>query len=110
MVRLTSPHIQLEEFNANALRSPHSVVCCHLLDQADCLGRQFRLARARLGFALPDHAEELTMPAQQRLWLEKVEGLFPGPNHSGQEYQEKPVRLFVYGSFDLSMEDGELLS
>src|SRR5258706_3281587 len=59
----TDPNIQLEQFTANALRSPHSVVCCHLLDQADCLGRQFRLARARLGFALPDHAEELTMEA-----------------------------------------------
>jgi hypothetical protein len=65
---------------------------------------------ARLRFASPEQAEELTMPAQQRLWLEKVECLFPGPNHFGQEYQEKPVRLFVYRSFDLSMEDGELLS
>src|SRR5258708_27973779 len=106
----TDPNIQFEEFTANTLRSPRPVVCCHFLDQADGLRRQLRLARARLGFALPEQAEELTMPAQQRLWLEKVECLFPGPNHFGQEYQEKPVRLFVYRSFDLSMADGELLS
>jgi len=62
----------LEKFTANALRSPHSVVCCHFLDQADCLDRQLLLSRARLGFALPDQAGEITMPAQQRLWLEKI--------------------------------------
>ena len=50
------------------------------------------------------------MPSQKRLWLDKEKRLFPGPNHFGQEYQEKPVRLFVYRSFDLSMKDGELLS
>ncbi len=110
MVRLTPSNIQLEEFTANALRSPHSVVCCHFLDQADGFGRQLQLSRTRLGFVLPEQAEELTRPSQQRLWLEKVEPLFPGLNHSGQEHQEKPVRLFVHGSFDLSMEDGELLS
>jgi hypothetical protein len=50
------------------------------------------------------------MPAQQRLWLDKEKGLFPGPNHSSQEHQEKPVRLPVNWSLDLSMEDDELLS
>ena len=110
MVRLTSPNIQLEEFTANTLRSPRPVVCCHFLDQADGLRRQLRLARARPGFALPKYTEELTMPPKKRLWLNKEERLFPGPNHSGQEYQEKPVRLFVHRAFDLSMKDGELLS
>jgi hypothetical protein len=45
-----------------------------------------------------------------RLWLDKEKGLFPGPNHSGQEHQEKSVRLSVNWSLDLSMKDDELLS
>jgi hypothetical protein len=47
------------------------------------------------------------MPAQQRLWLDKQKRLFPGPHHSGQQHQEKPVGLFVNWSLDLSMEDDE---
>jgi hypothetical protein len=58
---------------------------------------------------LPEHAEELTMPAKERLRLDEEEGLFPGPNHPGQEYQKKPVRLFVHWSLDLSAQDDELL-
>jgi hypothetical protein len=50
------------------------------------------------------------MPTQQRLWLDKQKRLFPGPNHSGQQHQEKPVSLFVNWSLDLSMEDDELLT
>jgi hypothetical protein len=57
-----------------------------------------------------EQAKELPMPAQQRLRLDKVKRLFPGPNHSGQEHQEKSVRLPVNWSLDLSMEDDELLS
>jgi hypothetical protein len=43
----THPNIQLEEFTPNALRPPESVVCRHLLDQADGLGREPRLPRVR---------------------------------------------------------------
>ena len=60
----TGPNTQLEKFTANALRSPQSVICCHFLDQADCLGRQPRLSRTRLGFMLLEHVEKLPMPAQ----------------------------------------------
>ena len=73
-------------------------------------GESLGLFERRLGFVLPEQAEELTMPAQQRLRLDKVKRLFPGPNHSGQEHQEKSVRLPVDWSLDLSMEDDQLLS
>ena len=46
---------------------------------------------------------------QDRLWLNKVECLFPGPNHPGQEYQKKSVRLLVDGAFYLSPENHELV-
>jgi len=106
----THSNFQLEKLTTDALCSPESIVGCHFFDQADHLGREPRLVRARLGFVLPEQAKELPMPAQQRLRLDKVKRLFPGPNHSGQEHQEKSVRLPVNWSLDLSMEDDELLS
>ncbi|HEX6483308.1 MAG TPA: hypothetical protein VF043_31065 [Ktedonobacteraceae bacterium] len=39
------------------------------------------------------------MPAQKCLWLDKKEGLFPGPNHPGQKYQEKLLSLAIKGRF-----------
>jgi len=40
----THSNIQLKEFPTDALRSPESIICCHLLDQCDCLAREPRLA------------------------------------------------------------------
>jgi len=34
---------------------------------------------------LPEQTEEFTMPAQQRLRLDKEKRLFPGSNHPGEE-------------------------
>ncbi|GHO87614.1 hypothetical protein KSZ_56200 [Dictyobacter formicarum] len=50
------------------------------------------------------------MPAEERLWLDKEERLFPGSDHPGEEHQKKPVRLSVGRPFDLSMKDNQLLS
>ena len=47
---------------------------------------------------------------QKCLRLDNEEGLFPGPNHSGQEHQEKPICLPVDGSCNLSTQDDQLLS
>jgi len=44
----TDPNIQLEELATDTLGSPESVVCCHLLDQGDCLKGEPRLSRMRL--------------------------------------------------------------
>ena len=46
---------------------------------------------------------------EMRLWLNKEERLFPGPNHAGQNHEEKAVRLRINRSFDLSAKDHELL-
>jgi hypothetical protein len=46
---------------------------------------------------------------QKCLQLHNEEGLFPGPNHPGQQHQEKPVCLPVDRSFDLPMQNDELL-
>jgi hypothetical protein len=50
------------------------------------------------------------VPAQKRLWLDKKESLFPGPNHSGQEHQEESVSLPKGRPFDLSTENDQLVS
>jgi hypothetical protein len=59
---------------------------------------------------LPEQREQFTRPSKKRVRLDKDKGLFPGPNESSQKHQEKPVRLFVRRSLDLSVEDSELLS
>ncbi len=50
------------------------------------------------------------MPAEQRLWLDNDEGLFPAPNYSGQKNQEHPVRFGTGRSFHLSTQDDQLLT
>ena len=64
----------------------------------------------RLRFTLPEQAEELTMPAKKRLWLDNEEGLFPGSDHTSQEHQQKPIPLSVCRSFDLATKNDQLLS
>jgi hypothetical protein len=44
----THPNLQLEQLTKDALRPPKSVVCCHLLDQGDRLGRKPRLSHMDL--------------------------------------------------------------
>jgi hypothetical protein len=41
--------------------------------------------------------------------LDKGEGLLPGPNHTGEKYQEQPVSLPIDGSFHLSMQGDQLV-
>jgi hypothetical protein len=103
-------NIQFKELTPNALCSPQPVVRCHLLNQGNRLERESRLSHARSGFVFPKQTEKLTLPAQKRSWLDQKESLFPGPNHPGEEYQKKSIRLLVGRSFDLSMQDGQLLS
>ena len=44
-----------------------------------------------------------------RLWLDEEKRLFPGPNHPGENHQEKPIGLQIDGVFDLSTEDDQLV-
>ena len=48
-------------------------------------------------------------PREIRLRLNDKERLFPGPNHSGEKYQEYSVCFPVNWSFYLSTQDDELL-
>ena len=91
--------------------APHIRLCAAIsLIKLIVSGVSFGLLELALDVCFQNTRKSSRWKPQQRLWLDKVERMFPGPNHSGQEHQEKPVRLFVHGSFDLSMKDGELLS
>jgi len=50
------------------------------------------------------------MEAEQRLWLDKEERLFPSPNHSDKEHEKKSARLLVNRLFGLPTKDDQLLS
>jgi len=58
---------------------------------------------------LPEYTQELTIPAKNRLWLNKEERLFPSPRHTGREYQKKSVRFPVDRAFYVSLENDELV-
>ena len=50
------------------------------------------------------------MPPKHCLWLHNKECLLPGPNHPRQKQQEEPIGLLASWSFDVPMQDDELLS
>jgi len=105
----THANIQFEKFATDTLCSPESVVGCHLLNQGNRLGRKLWLSYTRLRFAFPEEMKKLPMPAQERLWLDKEEGLFPSSDHPCQEHQQKPVCPFAHRALDLSAQNDELL-
>jgi hypothetical protein len=53
--------------------------------------------------------EQITMPAQQGIGLDDVQGLLPELGTTGRQHQTKPVDIGQLGSFDLAVEDNELL-
>jgi hypothetical protein len=103
-------NIACEKFTPHALRTPKSLGRCHLLPQADRLRRPFRLAHARFGCVLPEHAETFTRPSQERLRLDEEQRLFPRSDHPGKAYQQQSIRLPAQGSFDLSMQDDQVVA
>ena len=50
------------------------------------------------------------MPAEQCVWLNNVKGLLPEPGKASQQHEAKTVMLGEQRSFQLTMEDDELLS
>jgi hypothetical protein len=58
---------------------------------------------------LPEQAEKFPMPPKHCLRLHNEDGLLAGPNHPRKKHQEEPICLFADWSFDLPMQDDELL-
>ena len=97
--------------NSPRMRSAQKtpIVPCHLLDQCDRLWRELRLSRISLGLALPEQAEEFSMPPKHYLQLRNEERLLPGPHHPRQKHQQEPIGLPASRLFDVSTQDDELL-
>ena len=100
---------QLEQLTSDALSSPESIVACHLLDQCNRFWREPRLSGISLRLVFPEQAEKFPMPAKHGLRLHYEERLLPGPHHPRQKRQEEPICLLAGRSFDLPMQDDELL-
>jgi hypothetical protein len=81
------------------------VILGHRLDQGDGLKSHLWFVRGHLCLVLPAEAETLTMPTQERLWLNNKQGLLPCLNGSCQQYQHFSIRLSTSWSFDLSAQD-----
>jgi hypothetical protein len=98
--------------NSPRIRSaPHSRFSFAIaLSQRYGLSGDLGCGRHGPGLVFPVEFEALAMPAEQRLWLDDKQGLFPGPHHSCQQNQEHPVRLGTGRSFHLSPENNELLT
>jgi hypothetical protein len=62
-------------------------------------------------FDLCFHNKRKSSRCQRRsvVFLNKEKRLFPGPNHPGENHQEKSIGLQIDGVFDLSTEDDQLV-
>src|SRR5215831_12608 len=65
---------ELEQFAPDALCSPQLIVPGHLLDQGDRLLGDSWLERSCPRLVFPKELETLSMPVQQRLWLNDDQG------------------------------------
>jgi hypothetical protein len=110
MVRQADADAHLEQFTPDPLCSPQSIVPGHFLDQGYDLCGDLGCDRWSSGPAFPKELEALAMPAQQCLWLNDDKGLFPGPRHSCQQYQEHPIRFGTGRPFHLSPQYDQLLT
>jgi hypothetical protein len=82
----------------------------YLLDQSHGLYGDLWFGRSRSGLVFPKELEALTMPTEERFWLNDEKRLLPDPHHPGQQHQEHPVRSGACWSFHVSAKDDELLA
>ena len=71
----------------------------------------FDLRRTVVDYStLPVTAEQITMPTEQRVWLDNVQGLLPELSTPGQKNQSNAITVGELGPFYLTVEHNELLS
>jgi hypothetical protein len=69
----------------------------------------FGLRNATLDLYFQKSRASLSMPPQQRLWLDNEQRLLPSSNCSCQKHQEHPIHFGACWSFDVSAEDDNRL-
>src|SRR5438128_2836762 len=90
---LSSQHTSLS--NSPRIRSaPHSRLSLAIsLSQGHGLWGYPWFGRSCPGLVLPIQLKSLTMPPQERLWLNDEKRLLPGPNRPCQKHQKHPIRF-----------------
>jgi hypothetical protein len=58
---------------------------------------------------LREQPKTLTVPAQERVWLDDLQDLLPIGNPAGEEYQRQALRPGQPGRFRVAAEDNQLL-
>ncbi len=100
----------------SAPQSRFSLAICRIRSIVSWAIRGFRfffcdLRRTVVGYStLPVTAKQITMPAEQSVWLDNVQGLLPELCAAGQEDQSNAIAIGELGPFYLTVEYDELLS
>ena len=81
---LAEMDIQLEQLAADTLRAPGQVLNSHLSEQCNRARRDPGI-RLLLGLPSPDQPQQVTMPAQQGIRLDDMNGRFPGFSKAGKK-------------------------
>ena len=100
--RTDGPHVLLdrplahadaerEQFAADPFGAPQPVGSGHGLDQVDELHAQPPPCPPPPGLMVPEEGEQVTMPAEEGVGLDHMEGIAPRGVQPGQEHQDKPV-------------------
>ena len=105
----THANIQLEKLATDTLCPPKWLFAAISLINVMVSSESLGFFECALDLCFGEQTKKLTVPAEKRLWLDQEERLFPGSDHPCQEHQEKPIRLAVHWSLDLSAQDDELL-
>ena len=101
---------KFEQFTTDAFRTPQPVFLRHLFDEIDDLLCDAGFAVFLASLEAPVEAEKITMPAQQGIGLDNVERLLPELSTASQPQQAEAVTVGQSGTFDLTVEDDELLA
>ena len=101
---------ELQEFAADALRTPERIVCGHRLDERDDFRRESLRLTTGSGLSSPDDLEEVSMPAQQRLGIDDVQSVPPSAAQPGQDEQEQAIIVVEPRSSDAATQDDDLLT
>ena len=82
---LTHANTQLEQLTTDTFRSPEPIQRGHFLDQRNSLFGYLWFGRCCSGFVLPEELKSMTMPPQERLWLDNEQRLLPCTRSSSEK-------------------------
>ena len=101
---------QLEQFAANAFRTPQTILVRHLSDKVDGFLRNTRFLLPCPRFTSPVQAKQVPVPAQEGFGLDNVQRVLPVPSDTSQQHQTNPIAVGQFRSLDLPPEDDQLLT